>query len=93
MITANGSILSGQMGNQGDTISLYDDDTSVCSCRCSGFYRKRRRPGYTVRRPPSKISHLLPMQQFTTTNYRDDIHPLPLTPILLPTIYQHRASI
>ncbi|KAJ8675118.1 hypothetical protein QAD02_010904 [Eretmocerus hayati] len=61
VITANGSILSGQLGTQGDTISL-DDDVSVCSCRCSGFYKKRRRPRFTVRRSPGKISHLLPMQ-------------------------------
>ncbi|XP_015109212.1 two pore potassium channel protein sup-9 [Diachasma alloeum] len=93
VITANGSILSGQMGNQGDTISLYDD-ASVCSCRCSGFYRKRRRPRFTVRRSPGKISHLLPMQQFPASSYREDIRPPPLTPLLqLPTIYQHRASI
>ncbi|XP_014223824.1 two pore potassium channel protein sup-9-like [Trichogramma pretiosum] len=61
VITANGSILSGQLGTHGETVSL-DDDTSVCSCRCSGFYKKRRRPRFTVRRSPGKISHLLPMQ-------------------------------
>ena len=61
VITANGSILSGQLGTQGETISL-DDETSVCSCRCSGFYTRRRRPRFTVRRSPGKILHLLPMQ-------------------------------
>ncbi|XP_017878522.1 two pore potassium channel protein sup-9 [Ceratina calcarata] len=86
VITANGSILSGQVGNHGDTISL-DDETSVCSCRCSGFQKKRRRPRYTVRRSPGKISHLLPMEPLSTWNMRSEIHPPPLTP------YQHRASI
>ncbi|XP_051156154.1 two pore potassium channel protein sup-9 [Leptopilina boulardi] len=91
VITANGSILSGQLGNQGDTISLDDDGASVCSCRCSGFYKKRRRlPRFTVRRSPGKISHLLPMQQLPAMNLR----PPPLTPLLqLPPMYQHRASI
>ena len=94
VITANGSILSGQMGTQGDTISLYDD-ASVCSCKCSGFYRKRRRPRFTVRRSPGKISHLLPMQQFPETSYRGELlRPPVIAPLLqLPPIYQHRASI
>ena len=81
VITANGSILSGQLGTQGDTISL-DDDASVCSCRCSGFYKKPRRPRFTVRRSPGKISHLLPLQPMPTagsslddeTPERDDFH-------------------
>lgn len=67
VITANGSILSGQIGNHGDTISL-DDEASVCSCRCGSFQRKRRRPRFTVRRSPGKISHLLPMQQLSALN-------------------------
>lgn len=71
VITANGSILSGQLGTQGDTISL-DDDVSVCSCRCSGFYKKRRRPRFTVRRSPGKISHLLPMQPLAPGSSIDD---------------------
>ncbi|CAL7934001.1 TWIK-related acid-sensitive K[+] channel 6 isoform X1 [Xylocopa sonorina] len=93
VITANGSILSGQVGNHGDTISL-DDDTSVCSCRCSGFQKKRRRPRFTVRRSPGKISHLLPMQQLSTLDMRSELRPPPLTPLLqLPPLHQHRASI
>lgn len=93
VITANGSILSGQVGNHGDTISL-DDETSVCSCCCSGFQKKRRRPRFTVRRSPGKISHLLPMQQLPTLNVRSDLRPPPLTPLLqLPPLHQHRASI
>ncbi|XP_076389697.1 TWIK-related acid-sensitive K[+] channel 6 isoform X1 [Megachile rotundata] len=93
VITANGSILSGQVGNHGDTISL-DDETSVCSCRCSGFQKKRRRPRFTVRRSPGKISHLLPMQQLPTLNMRSELRPPPLTPLLqLAPLHQHRASI
>lgn len=76
VITANGSILSGQLGTQGDTISL-DDDASVCSCRCSGFYKKRRRPRFTVRRSPGKISHLLPMQPMPAGSSIDDDTPDP----------------
>ncbi|CAK9829995.1 Two pore potassium channel protein sup-9 [Anthophora retusa] len=81
VITANGSILAGQVGNHGDTISL-DDETSVCSCRCSGFQKKRRRPRFTVRRSPGKISHLLPMQQLPTLNMRSEQRSPPLTPLL-----------
>lgn len=95
VITANGSILSGQIGNHGNVISL-DDEASVCSCRCSGFQRKRRRPRFTVRRSPGKISHLLPMQQLSAMSVRGSefFPPPPLTPLLqLPRLYQHRASI
>jgi hypothetical protein len=74
VITANGSILSGQLGTQGDTISL-DDDASVCSCRCSGFYKKRRRPRFTVRRSPGKISHLLLMQPLPASSSIDNDKP------------------
>ncbi|XP_076288020.1 TWIK-related acid-sensitive K[+] channel 6 [Lasioglossum baleicum] len=94
VIMANGSILSGQIGIHGDTISL-DDDTSVCNCRCSGFQKKRRRPRFTVRRSPGKISHLLPMQQLPSLNMRSEQCAPPPTPLLqLPPLYQqHRASI
>ncbi|OAD58817.1 Two pore potassium channel protein sup-9 [Eufriesea mexicana] len=93
VITANGSILSGQVGNHGDTISL-DDETSVCSCCCSGFQKKRRRPRFTVRRSPGKISHLLPMEPLSTLDEASDLRPPPLTPLLqLPPLHQHRASI
>lgn len=93
VITANGSILSGHTGNQGETISI-DDDVSVCSCRCSEFYRKRRRPRFTVRRSPGKISHLLPMEPLPSPSVRSDLRPLPMTPLLqLPSLHVHRASI
>ncbi|KAK0095351.1 hypothetical protein PV326_008586 [Microctonus aethiopoides] len=97
VITANGSILSGVIGNHDETVSL-NDYASVCSCSCSKFCWKRRsitgRQRFTVRRSPGKISHLLPMQQFPASSFRDDIHPPRLTPLLqLPPIYQHRASI
>ncbi|KAF7402646.1 hypothetical protein HZH66_004913 [Vespula vulgaris] len=93
VITANGSILSERVGNHGETVSL-DDEASVCSCRCTGFQKKRRRPRFTVRRSPGKISHLLPMQQFSQPNQRAELRPPQLTPLLqLQTLHQHRASI
>ncbi|KAL6447627.1 hypothetical protein ACFW04_000069 [Cataglyphis niger] len=93
VITANGSILSGQIGNHGNALS-FDDEASVCSCRCSGFQRKRRRPRFTVRRSPGKISHLLPMQQLSALNVQcGELHSPPLMPLELPPLYQHRASI
>ncbi|XP_066600245.1 two pore potassium channel protein sup-9 [Prorops nasuta] len=94
VITANGSILSGQVGNHYDTVSL-DDDTSVCSCRCSGYQKKRRRPRFAIRRSSGKILHLLPMQQISMLSKRKKIHPPLLTPLLPPIsqIQQHRASI
>ncbi|KYN12597.1 Two pore potassium channel protein sup-9 [Trachymyrmex cornetzi] len=93
VITANGSILSGQIGNHGNAMSL-DDEASVCSCRCSGFQRKRRRPRFTVRRSPGKISHLLPMQQLSALSVRGDPRTSQHSSMLpLPPLYQHRASI
>lgn len=108
VITANGSILSGQYG-QVETISL-DDEASVCSCRCTGFYNRPHKQRFTVRRSPGKISHLLPMQPLVTGSSIDDdtpdefyhnltepqytLRPPSLAPLLqLPPIYQHRASI
>lgn len=58
VITANGSIISGQQ----ETPEYRDNDlTSVCSCTCYNF-RARGKHRYTVTRSPGKISHLLPMQ-------------------------------
>lgn len=43
VITANGSILSGQLGhNCTETTSLDADDTSVCSCHCGCFTSNSR---------------------------------------------------
>ena len=56
VITANGSIISGQQENP-----EYSDLTSVCSCSCYNF-RSRGKHRYTVTRSPGKIHHLLPMQ-------------------------------
>lgn len=97
VITANGSIMSCQIGNHGNMLP-FDDEASVCSCRCSGFQRKRRRPRFTVRRSPGTISHLLPMQQLSAQNIHGDgnseLHSATMTPLLqLPSFYQHRASI
>jgi potassium channel subfamily K protein len=97
VITANGSILSCQIGNHGNAMSL-DDETSVCSCRCSDFQRKRRRPRFTVRRSPGMISHLLPMQHLSTQNVHGDgkgkLRSTAVTPLLqMPSLHQHRASI
>lgn len=85
VITANGSIISGQLGG-GDSNSL-EDGASVCSCSCS-FYpgpAEQARHRYTVRRSPGKISHLLPLQplglqQGTKENMCREVH-------------SHRASI
>ena len=61
VITANGSIISGQLGG-GDSSSL-EDGASVCSCSCSCYpVEHGPRHRYTVRRSPGKISHLLPLQ-------------------------------
>lgn len=85
VITANGSIISGQLGG-GDSNSL-EDGASVCSCSCSCYQRlaEQARHRYTVRRSPGKISHLLPLQplglqQGTKENVCREVH-------------SHRASI
>lgn len=85
VITANGSIISGQLG-RGDSISL-EDAASVCSCSCSCYPdpAKQARHRYTVRRSPGKISHLLPLQplglQQGTKEY------------MCREVHNHRASI
>ncbi|XP_021918378.1 two pore potassium channel protein sup-9 isoform X2 [Zootermopsis nevadensis] len=85
VITANGSIISGQLG-RGDSISL-EDAASVCSCSCSCYPdpAKLARHRYTVRRSPGKISHLLPLQplglQQGTKEY------------MCREVHNHRASI
>ena len=66
VITANGSIISGQQENP-----EYSDLTSVCSCTCYNF-RARGKHRYTVTRSPGKISHLLPMQNMNP-NMREDL--------------------
>jgi hypothetical protein len=85
VITANGSIISGQLGGV-DSNSL-DDGASVCSCSCSCYQglAEQARHRYTVRRSPGKISHLLPLQplglqQGTKENMCKEVH-------------SHRASI
>lgn len=67
VITANGSIISGQQENP-----EYSDLTSVCSCSCYSF-RARGKHRYTVTRSPGKISHLLPMQTLSTQP-RDELY-------------------
>ena len=64
IITANGSIISGNQENP-----EYSDLTSVCSCTCYNF-RARGRHRYTVTRSPGKIAHLLPLQSYDA-NKRD----------------------
>jgi potassium channel subfamily K protein 9 len=88
VITANGSILSGQMGHHcTETTSLDADDTSVCSCHC-GCFTSNSRHRFTVRRSPTQIRHLLPVLPM------HELH-LPQGPVLPPpAIYpNHRASI
>ncbi|KAJ8949949.1 hypothetical protein NQ318_002356 [Aromia moschata] len=88
VITANGSILSGQLGHHcTETTSLDADDTSVCSCPC-GCIPTNSRHRFTVRRSPTQIRHLLPVLPM------HELH-LPQGPVLPPpAIYpNHRASI
>ena len=66
VITANGSIISGQQENP-----EYSDLTSVCSCSCYNI-RSKGKHRYTVTRSPGKISHLLPMTPINT-DPRDEI--------------------
>lgn len=74
VITANGSIISGQ-GPGGGPLenSSYDDLTSVCSCTCYGYNNRTPKHRYTVSRSPGKLSHLLPMQALTSSDTREDI--------------------
>ncbi|XP_049764434.1 two pore potassium channel protein sup-9 [Schistocerca serialis cubense] len=86
VITANGSILSGQLGGGGDDSSSGGGDAaSVCSCSC--YPRaSAAQPRYTVRRAPGRIQHLLPLQPLalaTGAVTRGD----------LPPLHPHRASI
>lgn len=70
VITANGSIISGQQENP-----EYSDVTSVCSCSCYNIRAKgsgANKHRYTVTRSPGKISHLLPMTP-VATDPRDEI--------------------
>ncbi|KAG5896286.1 hypothetical protein JTB14_008843 [Gonioctena quinquepunctata] len=88
VITANGSILSGQLGHHcTETTSLDPDDTSVCSCPC-GCLPTNSRHRFTVRRSPTQIRHLLPVLPM------HELH-LPHGPVVPPpAIYtNHRASI
>lgn len=55
VITANGSIISGQGPDTSDT----DDNISVCSCTCYSYRRTPNHRNYSLRRSPSKS--LLPM--------------------------------
>lgn len=90
VITANGSIISGQQENP-----EYSDLTSVCSCSCYNF-RARGKHRYTVTRSPGKINHLLPMQTLNSqmnneeyNNYADDTNAM----MQYDYLRQKRASI
>ncbi|XP_076264261.1 TWIK-related acid-sensitive K[+] channel 6 [Rhynchophorus ferrugineus] len=88
VITANGSILSGQLGHHcTETTSIDIDGTSVCSCPCSCIPTNSRHR-FTVRRSPTQIRHLLPVLPM------HELH-LPQGPVIPPpAIYpNHRASI
>ncbi|KAF5279367.1 hypothetical protein FQA39_LY05477 [Lamprigera yunnana] len=83
VITANGSILSGQLGHHcTETTSMEPDDQSVCSCSCGCFTRNR-----CSGRKSSTVKHLLPVLPM------HELHPPqgPLVPF--PAISSHRASI
>ena len=60
VITANGSIISGQQ----DAPDPYSDVTSVCSCTCYNF-RAKGKHRYSVTRSPGTVQHLLPMTPIT----------------------------
>ncbi|CAH1134179.1 unnamed protein product [Ceutorhynchus assimilis] len=88
VITANGSILSGQLGHHcTETTSLDIESISVCSCPC-GCIPTNSRHRFTVRRSPTQIRHLLPVLPM------HELH-LPQGPVMPPpAIYtNHRASI
>ncbi|XP_063243843.1 two pore potassium channel protein sup-9 isoform X3 [Bacillus rossius redtenbacheri] len=88
VITANGSIMSGQLG-AGDSTSL-EDVASVCSCSCScypggggsgGSDCARRR--YAARSSSGQVAPLLPLRSLTGGLSSSD----------LPPLHSHRASI
>ncbi|XP_055376356.1 two pore potassium channel protein sup-9 [Condylostylus longicornis] len=61
VITANGSILSGYIGHESQSID--GDNGSIYSCHCACFRASRhRKHQYKVRRSPSHIGHLLPTE-------------------------------
>ncbi len=70
VITANGSIISGQQEHP-----EYSDITSVCSCSCYNLRARARGKAhrYTVTRSPGKIGHLLPMTPVNNSGQNDDI--------------------
>ena len=68
VITANGSIISGQQQEHPDD---NHELTSVCSCSCYNL-RMPGRQHYTVTRSPGKISHLLPMQAIQSSDTRNE---------------------
>ncbi|ELT90934.1 hypothetical protein CAPTEDRAFT_120045 [Capitella teleta] len=65
VITANGSIISGQQ--EGFT-QEYSDLTSVCSCTCYNLQARGSKHRYSVTRSPGKIAHLLPMHQILNSS-------------------------
>ena len=68
VITANGSIISGQQEHP-----EYNDVTSVCSCSCYNFRGKHKPPHrYTVTRSPGKISHLLPLHSVKVAKHKEE---------------------
>ncbi|CAH0548104.1 unnamed protein product [Brassicogethes aeneus] len=88
VITANGSILSGQLGHHvTETTSLDIDDASVCSCPC-GCIPTNTRHRFTVRRSPTQIRHLLPVLPMHELHLPQG--PLVPVPVICPN---HRASI
>ena len=69
IITANGSIISGQQEHP--EFHRDTDLQSVCSCTCYNF-RVPGRHRYTATRSPGKISHLLPMEPLKSTEVRNE---------------------
>nr|XP_045609789.1 two pore potassium channel protein sup-9-like [Procambarus clarkii] len=60
VITANGSILSGQCPQEG---ASFTDLTSVCSCTCASCHAFPFRPSYSFRKRSMNLSYILPRRQ------------------------------
>lgn len=105
IITANGSILSGQYGNNGNgTISL--DDISFLNSGYEKMFNSQSKKNCTIHNSSEKILHILPMHQLLQISKNDNTFGqqspfenntnfgFSLTPLIPEThVVYHRASI